>query len=87
MVAVSSRPDHCSADAGMRRSYTPVSVKKPPLVIAAWQALYRHYKSPHSFSFLVFFIVSEEIIIIIIMRTNNRRSEAETRRNSNCGVI
>ena len=36
----------------------------PPLVIAAWQALYRHSKSPHSFSFL---IVSEEIIIIIII--------------------
>jgi len=28
------------------RSSTPVSVNKPPSVLSAWQALYRHSKSP-----------------------------------------
>jgi len=50
------------------RSSTPLSVKKPPSVIAAWQALCRsdcrHSKSPHWSSFTM---VSGAIIIIIII--------------------
>ena len=34
-------------------SSTPVSVKKPPSVIAAWQALFWHSKSPHSFHYFL----------------------------------
>jgi len=44
------------------RSSTPVSVNKPPSVLAAWQALYRHSKSPHSSSFTM---LSGAIIISI----------------------
>jgi len=46
------------------RSSMPVSVNKPPSVLAAWQAFYRHSKSPHSSSLTT---VSGEIIIIIII--------------------
>jgi len=49
------------------RSSTPVSVNEPPSVIAAWQALYRHSKSPHWSSFTM---VSGAIIIIIIIDLN-----------------
>jgi len=43
----------------------PVSVNQPLTVIAVWQALYRHSKSPHSSPFI--FILCGEIIIIIII--------------------
>jgi len=47
-----------------RSSICPVSVNKPPSVIAAWQALYRHSKSPHWSSLKM---VSRAFIIIIII--------------------
>jgi len=43
-----------------------VSVNKLPSVLAAWQALYRHSKSPHWYSLTM---VSGAIIIIIIINT------------------
>jgi len=47
------------------RSSTPVSVNKPPSVIAAWQALCKHSKSPHWSSLTM---ISGAIIIIIFLR-------------------
>jgi len=45
-----------------------VSVNKPPSVIAAWQALYRHSKSPHSPLLSVLSGANIIIFIIIIMQ-------------------
>jgi len=47
-------------------SCTPVSLKKPPTVIAVWHALYRHSKSRYSSSFILFILYGEIIIIFII---------------------
>ena len=44
-----------------------VSVKKPPLVIAAWHALNRHSKSPHSFSFLVFSLLVRKLLLLLLV--------------------
>ena len=51
-----------------------MSVKKPPLVIAAWQALNRHSKSSHSFSFLVFSLLGRKLLLLFITYTHARIS-------------
>jgi len=56
------------------RSATQVSVNKPPSVIAAWQAICMHSKSPHWSSFTT---VSGAIIIIYYTHNSCQRFEGE----------
>jgi len=69
-------------------SHSYLSVNKPPSVIAAWQALCRHSKSPHWSSFTM---VSGAIIIIIINlsinQSINQFSTAQQRHIAECRAI